>query len=230
MPRGAKENVRFQWTRGLVLAPFSAYQHSGLVDPKSAHRAGKPITIQRQFKACFTCKGIYLNRTFAFSLPNAPSRLSFGLARLGAIIEDNAGLLHRPLRKKRSKRAQAMRANRAACLPDPRLAQALQSRTRGSSRSMRPVRQHFKPRSFSLPSYGSPPPLRVQQPATPPPSPEKPLHAGAAAAAANRVKESPAESASSPRPTGGKRGPVEDFDGFVSVCGLPGSIATALEC
>lgn len=53
----------------------------------------------------------------------------------------------------------------------------------------------------------------------------------AGGAAADRLTESPAESASSPYPTGaGERGSVEDFDGFVSVCGLPGSIATALEC
>eukprot|EP00752_Nemacystus_decipiens_P002433 g2290.t1 len=158
--------------------------------------------------------------------------------RLGAIVEDNAGLLRRPLRKRRSRRALATRANRATSPPDPRLAQALQNRSgcsggsggRTSGTGMGPVRQHF--RLHGLPARGASPPLRFQQLVTPPPSPEKPLCAGAGAGAAATpgVNESPAESASFRHPTGGERGSVEDFDGFVSVCGLPGSIATTLEC
>eukprot|EP00903_Cladosiphon_okamuranus_P010908 g10304.t1 len=145
--------------------------------------------------------------------------------RLGAIVEDNAGLLRRPLRKRRSRRAQAARANRAACLPDPRSAQALQTRSSSSSASsnMRPVRQHFQ--FHRPPSYGGSPPLRVQS-STPPPSPKK----QPVCATPSRVEDSPPGPTLSARPTGGERGATEDFDGFVSFCGLPGSIATALEC
>lgn len=89
---------------------------------------------------------------------------------------------------------------------------------------MRPVRQHFK--FHRLPSGGPSPSLRIQ-PATLPPSPEKPLCAGGAA---DRVTGSPAESVPSLRPTSVEKGSVEDFDGFVSLCGLPGPIATALKC
>lgn len=157
------------------------------------------------------------------------------LSRLSAIVEGSAGLLRRTLLKKRSSRLQSARADKEAYSPDPKVAQALQRASlqrvyRGggasSSTSILRPRQQFK--LHSLPAYRPPRSLRAR-PATPPTSPAKPPPR--AGGAVEKEGSALVEVAAAPtRPTKGGVAPEEGFDGFGSLGGLPGPVASSLEC
>lgn len=148
---------------------------------------------------------------------------------MGAIVEGSAGLLRRTLLKKRSSRLQSARADKEAYSPDPKVAQALQRAHRGSSSSSRIPRPRQQFKLHSMPAYRPRSSLRAH-PATPPPSPAKPpVRAGGAV---KREDRAPAHevSATPPRPTKGESASEGEFDGFVSLGGLPGAVASSLEC